>query len=168
MITIPVPCRYDMPFFHDIHYQDHLQLSDHRIIGMQEDEVLYADDTVCMTENENATNRLLRAIEIEGANYGLRLNKKKCEYLHFGEARPVYFNDGTKVPQKHEVKYLGCNLNDKGDPEMEINKRRKECVIMLNKLHVFFYNTDNTVARKIRMFDAILRAKMMYGLETLQ
>ena len=83
--------------FHDIHYQDHLKLSDHRIIGMQEDEVLYADDTICMTENENAMNRLLKAIEIEGAKYGLRLNKKKCEYLHFGEARPVYFYDGTKV-----------------------------------------------------------------------
>ena len=49
---------------------------------------------------------------------------------------------------------------------MEINKR-KECVIMLNKLHVFVYNTDNTVARKILMLNAILIAEMMYGLETL-
>ena len=85
--------------FHDIHDLDHLKLSDHRIIGMQEDEVLYADDTICMTENENAMNRRIRAIEIEEAKYGLRLNKNKCEYLHCG-ARPVYFHDGTKVPNK--------------------------------------------------------------------
>ena len=38
---------------------------------------------------------------------------------------------------------------------------------MLNQLHVFFHNADNTVARKTPMFNAILRAKMMYRLETL-
>ena len=37
----------------------------------------------------------------------------------------------------------------------------------LNKLHVFFYNTDNTEARKLMMYNAIIRSKLMYGLETL-
>ena len=34
------------------------------------------------------------------------------------------------------------------------------------KMHIFFYNSDNTIARKLQMFNAILRAKIMYGLET--
>ena len=37
----------------------------------------------------------------------------------------------------------------------------------LNKLHVYFYNSDNTVTRKLQMFNAILRSKVLYGLETL-
>ena len=37
----------------------------------------------------------------------------------------------------------------------------------LNKLHIYFYNSDNTTTRKLQMFNAVLRAKMMYGLETI-
>ena len=66
----------------------------------------------------------------------------------------------------HEMKYLGCNMNDKADPEREVLKRRTDCMIALNKLHIFFYNSDNTPQRKLQMFNAIIRSKMMHGLET--
>ena len=42
---------------------------------MEQAQVLYADDIICMTQSEAATNRLLRAIEDEGRQYGLKLNK---------------------------------------------------------------------------------------------
>ena len=152
--------------FRDIHANADLKLEEHRVQGMDTDEILYADDTICISENEQALSRLLAAIEMEGNKYGLQLNKKKCDYLHFGQAGPVVFADGTPVPKKHEVKYLGCNMNDRADPEREISKRKKETMITLNKLHIFFYNSDNTVTRKMQMFNAIIRAKLMYGLET--
>ena len=66
----------------------------------------------------------------------------------------------------HEVKYLGCNMNDKADPEREVLKRRTDCMITLNKLQIFFYDSDNTPQRKLKMFNAIIRSKMMHGLET--
>ena len=152
--------------FTDIHKDDTLNLKKHRVQGMETDEILYADDTICISEDEEALNRLLAAIEVEGSKCGLKLNKKKCEYLHFGTAGRVYFADGTAVPKQHEVKYLGCNMNDKADPERDIVKRKKDCMITLNKLHIFFYNSDNTVTRKMLMFNAVIRAKLMYGLET--
>ena len=37
----------------------------------------------------------------------------------------------------------------------------------LNKLHISFYNSDNnTVTRAMQTFIAIIRAKLMYGLDT--
>ena len=39
-------------------------------------------------------------------------------------------------------------------------------MITLNKLHVFFYNSDNTVTRQMTMCNAVIRATIMYGLET--
>lgn len=115
---------------------------------MHDDEILYADDTICVSENENAMNRLLAEIEQLGATYGLKLNKKKCEYIKFGEAHAVHFSDGTPVPLQHEVKHLGCKLNDKGDPTREISKRIQDCMATLNKLHVLFYSTNNKTGRK--------------------
>ena len=124
--------------FFDIHEEDKLKMSKHRVKGTTCDEVMYADDTICITESERAMNRLLAAIESEGAKYGMRLNKSKCEYLVFGKAGNVKFCNGQQVEQKPEVKYLGCLLNDKGDPAREMNKRMSECAMICNKLHQFF------------------------------
>ena len=52
-----------------------------RVTGTEHDEVVYADDTICIAQTAAAMNRMLRAIEIEGAKFGLNLNKSKCEYL---------------------------------------------------------------------------------------
>ena len=58
-------------------------------------------------------------------------------------------------------------MNNKADPAKEVSRRIKECMATLNKLHVYLYNSDNTITRKLQMFNAILRSKVMYGLETI-
>ena len=65
------------------------------------------------------------------------------------------------------VKYLGCNLNDKGDPAQEVAKRIQDCMTTLNKLHIFVYDSANSLARKVQVYNAVIRAKLMYGLETI-
>ena len=99
--------------FHDIHENDQLKMTKQRIMGTQADEVLYADDTICMAQNERAMNRLLKAIEEEGASYGMKLNKGKCEMLGFGKIQQIKFREGSKVNRRPEAKYLGCVLNEK-------------------------------------------------------
>ena len=42
--------------FHDIHKNDATKTTEHRVDGMDTDEVLYADDTICVSENEDAMN----------------------------------------------------------------------------------------------------------------
>lgn len=67
--------------FHDIHSQHETQLlTAHRIKGTIFDEVLYADDTICISENEQALNWLVQTIEKEGAAYGLKFNKLNANY----------------------------------------------------------------------------------------
>ena len=92
---------------------------------MDTDEILYADDTICISEDEEALSRWLQAIEVEGGKYGLNLNEKKCEYFHSGKVGKIYFLDGTPDPKKHEVTYRRCNMNDKAGPEREMIIRTK-------------------------------------------
>ena len=35
--------------FHDIHQEDKIKMKKHRVVGTEEDEVLYADDTICIS-----------------------------------------------------------------------------------------------------------------------
>ena len=48
---------------------------------------------------------------------------KTIEYMKFEDAGRVKFANGTLVPLKHEVKYLVCNLIDRGDPAREVTRR---------------------------------------------
>ena len=40
--------------FSDIHHEDKQNLIEHRVPGIMFDEVVYADDTICMSTNEKA------------------------------------------------------------------------------------------------------------------
>ena len=152
--------------FHDIHQGDQLKMKQQRVVGTQADEVLYADDAICIAQNERAMNRLLAAIETEGAKYGMKLNRSKCEVLGFGEFSAIKFQDGTLVKRKEEVKYLGCLLNDRGDNHKEIINRIAVCTGILNRMHIFFRHGDCSIRVKLSVYDAVIRSKLMYGLET--
>eukprot|EP00969_Alexandrium_andersonii_P150011 6633326-Alexandrium_andersonii.AAC.1 len=55
--------------YHDIHQGDGPRTQRQRIKGMETDEVLYADDTVCISQTVPAMNRLLHAVETRGREY---------------------------------------------------------------------------------------------------
>ena len=152
--------------FHDIHQNDQLNVARQRVRGTEHDEVLYADDTICIAQSMAAVNRMLNAIGREGANYGLKLNKGKCKYLGIGNPGPVRFADGGKLKPVDEVKYLGCVLNNKDNAAKEVNRRIVECMITMKRLHIFFYSSDCTIAKKLQVFNAVIRSKLMYGLES--
>ena len=94
--------------FHDIHLGDPQHLIPNRICGANFDEIVYADDTICISTNTKAMNLFLKDIETEGDKCGLKLNKGKCELLTTSLNADIKFADGTKVKRKPEVTYLGC------------------------------------------------------------
>lgn len=154
--------------FHDIHKYDTLNLAPHRLIGSKHDEVLFADDTICMSENAAAITRLLHDIEFESAKYGLKLNKNKCELLNLGKQKTVKFADGTPVNKVFEAKYLGVYVNQDDDINTEISKRISETTITWRKLGIFFKRSNATQRFKLTVYNAVVRAKLMYGLESAQ
>ena len=121
-----------------------------------------------MALDTKAMNRLLAAIEKEGAKYGMKLNKGKCELMHTDGHPNVHFADGQKVPAKEEVKYLGCHLNRHCDTTKEIKTRTAACMSTLNKLHQFWRHSDCPTKFKIIALDAVIKSKLLYGMETAQ
>ena len=58
--------------FHDIHESANLQtnLIRHRMAGTSYDENLYADDTICISQDTRTMDKFLARIEDESARYG--------------------------------------------------------------------------------------------------
>ena len=154
--------------FHDVHHIHKSTSQNSRVAGMEYDEVLYADDTICISESEAAMEKMLKAIVTEGAKYGMKLNKAKCELLAFGKARPVKFSDGTRLKPQEEVKYLGCSLNSKADSRRELQKRISECMMILKKLDIFWRHGDSSLKQKMEVYNAVVKTKLIYGLESMQ
>lgn len=153
---------------HDIHRGGTQDMIRHRILGTNYGEVLYADDTICMSIDTRAINKLLASIEQEGRNYRLKLNKGKCEVIHTGAVANVHFADGAPVPRQGEIKYLGCHINQQADVTREINKRIMTCMCILQKLQMFRRHSDCPSRFKLQAMDAVIRSKLLYGLESAQ
>ena len=61
--------------FHDIHEGDKQHIVRHRVRGVRFDEVVYADATMCISENTRSMHLFLASIEEEGNKYGHKLNR---------------------------------------------------------------------------------------------
>ena len=76
------------------------------------------------------------------------------------------FGDGKKLSPIGEVKYLGCVLNSRGDGGKEVSGRIANCTVILKKMHLFFYGSNCSVRQKLIAYNAVIRSKLMYGLES--
>ena len=91
-----------------------MNLIRHRVVGTSWNEMLYADDTICISENTRTMNTCLAKIEEESATQELQLRKVKLEFLNMREGKSrVHFADWNPVKQKDTVEY----------PESYINRR---------------------------------------------
>ena len=154
--------------FHDIHENDPQKLKENRVHGTNFDEIVYADDTICISADTNAMNHFLKSIEEEGRKYGLMLNKDKCELLSTSLNADIKFENGTKVKRKPEVTYLGCQVNQYSNIAQELSKRISNCMAILKKLDIFWRHCDIQIAFKITTLDAVIRAELLYGLDSAQ
>ena len=154
--------------FHDVHQIVDGIMPMHRVPGTTFDEVMYADDTICISTDTKAMNRFIAEIESKGAAYGLKLNRKKCELIHTGHTARVHFADGTLLKRQTEAKYLGCILNQDSDVGKELNARIGTCMQILKKLDLFWRHSDCPLAFKVQAMDAVIRSKLLYGLDSAQ
>jgi len=146
------------------------ELEESRIPGATFDELLYADDTILISTNPKAINKFIKEIEIQGELIGMKLNKDKTEIIILGKNKNVNirFRDGTSVKKVTEARYLGVELNERADPNKELRLRISNTMSTWKKMGVFFKNANCTVRFKIQVYHAVIRAKLMYGLESAQ
>ena len=139
------------------------------IAGINFTEILYADDTLLFGSHTQTINTLLQEVQQESAQYNMRLNLAKCVNLTINRTQSsVRFLDGSLVPRQYCARYLGSILNEAADNTNEIKSRIGETVGMANKLQLFWSKANTTIKWKLRVLDAVLLSKLMYGLDTMQ
>jgi len=154
--------------FHDIHADIDREICNSRLDRIRFTEILYADDTLLVTKNTAGTNALLNKIERESAYYGLKLNQNKCCVLSMNGRNRIRFLDGTAVPHAEEITYLGGSLTSNISTANEVSNRISAAMATWKKLDVFWKQAQCSTGNKIGIFDAVVKSRLLYGLETLE
>ena len=78
----------------------------------------------------------------------------------------VHFRDGVVLKTAKEAMYLGNELNKEVNINHEVTNRIQETRRTWFKLQAFWKHTGLSRKWRLRVFDAVIRSKLVYGLET--
>ena len=137
-----------------------------RIPNLDFDMIYYADDTIIFSTDNRALNELLKLTELFSGKYGLRLNKDKCVAIQMNNDGVVHFENGEPLPNKFETTYLGNEPNRDVNIKHEILNKMQEVRKTWYKLLPYWKATNANVKWQLLIFDAVIRSKLLYGLET--
>ena len=128
--------------------------------------VYYADDTILIATNTTAANRTLMEVENVSLQYGLRLNRNKCCYISMNGNNVVKFPDGQVLNRVGEATYLGHQITEGMDVRHEIQHKMVQTLKTWYKLTPFWTTVVCSKKWRLQVYDAIIRNKLLYGLET--
>lgn len=111
-------------------------------------------------------NRFLATVEATAKEYGLHLNQKKCKYINMGPPSTLKFGDGTPVKKAKEYEYLGVLLHHTGNIHQEILHRLRMAHVAWKRLEDYWAKSKATRRQKLIIYNAIIKSKVMYGLES--
>ena len=139
-----------------------------RIPNLNFDLVYYADDTILFSTDDRALNELLKLTETISGKYGLRLNRNKCVVIQMNSDGLVHFANNEPLPKKMEATYPGNEINNEANIKHQILNKMQEVRKTWFKLLPYWKATNANVKWQLLIFDAVVRSKLLYGLETIQ
>ena len=124
-------------------------------------------DTLLLGTSEASLQRLMTCIGQVGGRYGLSFNWSKLEAMPVRMAAHFRTPDGEDIPSKDSLLYLGSSLNADGRNGSEINRRLGMARADFDTLSRVWGHASISRARKLRIFEAYILAKLAYGLVTM-
>ena len=79
----------------------------------------------------------------------------------------IHFMEGNAVPIQTQADYLGGRIKNTGDHKPELQRRVTATWATLRKLDLLWGKSTASIKWKIKIYDAVIVAKLMYGLASI-
>ena len=150
--------------FRDVH--DGLDPSRQTIDGLSFTQLLYADDTALVTTSAPSMNKLVAKIDTWAEHFGLKFNFSKGVAMNYNTPFATKFKNGEQISTADETLYLGAIIRKDHSVRSEITRKFGACFATLKRLELFWNNNNCPKKFRLQVFDAVVRSKLVYGLES--
>ena len=147
------------------------EIKEQRLENMDYDMVFYADDTIVFSKAIQGIEEILGHIKNISGEYGLRLNKGKCVNMNMnavGEQKLGTQTEDHQMVGVESAMYLGNRLNKRASVKEEITYQMQQVTFTWKRLQTYWKATDASKKWRLLAYDAIVKSKLLYGLETAQ
>ena len=147
--------------------QEQLDLAAGQLHNANLSELSYAGDTSIMASTAKAAETLLQHIESESDKYNMKLNYARCTHLRMNDLHTVAYTNGEDMPMKSETIYLGGKIFANGGYRKEVRHRITNTWFTARKFDVLWKKAPVPLKWKLRVYDAIIISKVLYGLDAI-
>lgn len=128
--------------------------------------LLYADDVMLASEDKHDLQLQVQAWHDRLAHFGLRLNKKKTEYMtNDAECEGSIQVDNTELPKTSAFRYLGSTLNSSGTLADEIEARITTAWSKWRAASGVLCDRKVSDRLKSKIYRTVVRPVALYGTE---
>ena len=127
----------------------------------------FADDLALLSHRIQDMRDKTRALEVQSAKVGLKINATKTKLMRIGTKRgDVVSVAGKRVEEVDEFTYLGSIVSKKGGTDEDIQARIGKARQAFAMLRPIWRSTALTTKTKLRVFGTNVKAVLLYGSET--
>ena len=76
--------------------------------------------------------------------------------------------NNSEKPTAQSAKYVGISISTKVNIREEVQERIRICTVTWQKLQPFWRDSNCPIKMKLCIYGAVIRAKLVYGLESVQ
>ena len=120
-----------------------------------------------MAETAEAVEIILHRIETESHKYVLKLNQGKCIHVQVNAIHRIHFRQGNTAPIQTQADYLGGKIKNTGDRKPELQHRIAATWKTARRLDLLWGRSRASIKWGIRVYDAVIVARLMYGLTSI-
>ena len=136
-----------------------------KIVGRNNNNLRYADNTILMAESEEELKILLMKVKEESEKVGLKLNIQKTKIMASGPST-LWEIDGETVETVSEFIFWGSKITADGDCSHEIKRRLLLERKVMTNLDTIFKSKAITLSTKVHLVKAMVSPVVMYGCES--
>jgi len=148
-----------------------LVVLDTRTMDLKEDdelwEVLFADDLVIMADTEEELQQRYLVWKNSLERKGMKVNTQKTEVMVSSreghEEITIISEDGGRLKQAEEFKYLGSVIAEEGGTEKAVRKRVKEAWHKWREVSWAILDKKIPLKLKMKVYKSIIRPVLLYG-----
>ena len=108
----------------------------------------------------------MKAVRRAGLQCGLQVNWRQIGVLTVGVDLRLSKPDGSPIPQRDSMVYLGSAISDDGEIGSELSHRLGAARAEFDKLTKIWNHSTLTQQRNIRIFESCVASKLLYCLHT--